>query len=785
MNIMKNFPLFIAIIFTQPLIAMNALTKKQADIVKKITAEASSKEMAKGLRTRSLIILFDPNNDEQINISNKDCQPGSLSNKLKQAILLGGSYNENTPIIASYRFYDNLIICSDATDDLKKALDHWKVYTTKDMSLIVLVPSTPDYNDDLISGIKINNLVSIEKRTKNPPPVNDNLAAYLKEILVTRDDLLESETDKYLNRWDIYLNGHGSPKSSHGNNSVAGMLIDKFDTLLDFLNAKINTRSFLYDTCYAGGNLIEPYQYTQEGHKVLENVTEVKSEFRAKDLNYMVISTTTLEAVTFTNQETKFASYFNKLDKFFEKIPKEKTKEDAKTMLKETPFLADAILEVSDWTGSLRDDAINAQSYWLQIPIVRFPHTDKFILAPSKELFWLNDSAIKYAINKGKGSLVIPKEVKIVLLESRYVPIPVEIQGNTMPLFIPKELKSTDYFFKKMSAPKLNIMDCTNKSDKNINDFIGCFEILRRKTKITNIKDLEHVSSLGDFYIDTLEVKINPDDAKKIHEKPDNNKTYYFYNVEIKPRVYNDLFTAVYVLKEQENNTEIKLKVRLNGNTPQSSCHWNVSFETESEYSTGTLKNYKKAKDKIIKESSLPKQMKEESNEQIFERLKNHPLKLYPWLASLETSEIIKEYEKIPKPLAYKYLLPLPTNLSEEEEFKINQFKQWDSTLKHLEENKFQKDALVAYLFKSNNDLKEWKEHQSQYIGEELLNEVIRTINDDKDFIAFARYRELCFKPIELIRWLATLSDEQIKHLESVIGSYETSPESSKRSPGN
>lgn len=749
MNI-RTFTLYILIaLASTPTIAMNAPKEKQEEVSRQYPLSIESpEEIIKSLGDRSLIILFDPNDDEKINKSLKNCElTGSLNTKLRSAIKLDGSHNKKTPIIASRTFYEDLINCKQ----LASSLTQWTIYKTNDNTLVIFMPGAykQDPNepniignlkkDELISGIKISHLKPITDNKQAPTPIIDkqDLANYLKEILVTREDF-KNISEEYLNRWDIYLNGHGTTTAVSQKDAVAGMSIKNFDKFLDFLNNKINTRSLLYDTCYAGAHLAIPYKYQQ-----------AEREAREKDLNYTVISTTSLSNITLTEllkennisyATTNFASYFKDLESFFTKI---NTAEKGANALQNIPTLADIIKHVSSWENSYElDQPGESGRHWLQIPTVRFPHTDRFTIISAQD-FNLTDSAIRHAINQKKEKMIIPEETKAILLESHYIPIPIEIKGYTMPLIIPKELDGKDYFFKKISMPNIKIID-----------FVMMFKMVTDK--------LPEVSNISGFYFDEIEIKIKKDEAAKLNENfyPENRCS--FYNVRIVPGGDYNFFVSLYF------GNKSKLKVII---TPETGLSV-MTYNNDPALYLADLDFYKKARYAAIKEFTSPDSMKDEPNNQTFEQLKNDHLRLYRWLASLENWGILDMYGKIPKPLAYDYLINPETfsssNLSNEELSKIRLFKKWSSKLKNMD-NPAKRGAFMAYLFDSNLD--EWRAiHSNQ--DRQILDLVIGEIKKDKDLIAFAQYKELMGNPIKLIKWIASLSDEDIKHFESVIGPY-------------
>ena len=82
-----------------------------------------------------------------------------------------------------------------------------------------------------VLGIKINNLTKLE--ADQEPTVGipyNNIKEYLQQILITHSDV-KIVKENFLNRWDIYLEGHGS-----ADGAIAGMPRTSFEAMLDFLN---------------------------------------------------------------------------------------------------------------------------------------------------------------------------------------------------------------------------------------------------------------------------------------------------------------------------------------------------------------------------------------------------------------------------------------------------------------------------------------------------------------------------------------------------------------------
>ncbi len=332
---------------------------------------------------------------------------------------------------------------------------------------------------ELILGIKLNKLTKVNAlqlsrssgESFDNQGVRNNLPKGLEQILISRVDFgKDREKEVYLNRWDIYLTGHG------GSGIIANMPLNIFSRLLDWFNEKINTRSLFYDTCFAGGtHLTEPYQDPKDANG--------KGQVLAKDLNYLVISATTFEARTSVPGnlggmssfgaekpffkligKKKFAQYFDRLDHFLATKQKERTQVMA---------LSDIVGNLTDWKNTFNPASLE----WINLPAVRFPHTDRFITLEDKAIFSINDNAIMRAVNASKREIIVPEAAEVIVLESTYVPIPIVIKGNKLPLIIPKSL-NISYFLSELRAPEINFVS----KDNSLGEMV---QRVGRKTKAT------------------------------------------------------------------------------------------------------------------------------------------------------------------------------------------------------------------------------------------------------------------------------------------------------------
>lgn len=503
MNLIKYSIVFATIIFTQSASAMEELNKKQEEIAAQqplMTAESNN--LLTQLGIRPLIIIFDPHND--------DIYQKELSCYLRSALTNAffGALQNKIPIITSHLFLDFALNCKE-TRDLRPL---WDIYSydpdpkgNQPQALAVLIPKSdnplvfkqPYLNQydklldtytidkskqlsdgEILLGIRVKKLRKISTFTDDDRTPTGNLKDGLKDILVTRSTLRQLHlNDDYLNRWDIFIQGHGQPGKQIAGMSIAPIAPPKrlesfFNLFLDFLNLDINTRSLFYLTCFSGTtNLVEPYHHV-------------------KDLNYMIICANTFSSPTSSYaryEPNSFDTYFNKLNLYLTNTPDQTGA---------VPNLANIAENVQDWKQTFRDRSP-------QLPTARSPHGDWFnMIDVNAQVFKITDSLIRRTIQKQKPEnqkIIIPADVILVIIESRYIPIPVVIKEGTMkklPLMLPLDA-GKDYYFEELQIPDAYIAH-TSMKDLSLAHMMGI--LLRR------------VHSSERFFIKKMVLKISQDD---------------------------------------------------------------------------------------------------------------------------------------------------------------------------------------------------------------------------------------------------------------------------------
>jgi|GEM_PF-2506243 len=551
-------------IYSRPISAMHALEEKQESIAAQQqsivpTLPQFSLEAPKELTSRSLVICFDPSHVE--GDPTFSILPFGPITPIAAA-LLQAIYSKSAIIIASSDLWDFILDISKRTGDLSKDAQiiqtlwgksgfnpsEWLIYQTRsqqnvdtlkkinmisdpigsvapDRYIMVFIPASgafKPYTDrfntivegagqyrisegELSLGIKINNLQKINVEREKPKegltaefkrvfsgvPESDDLALYLKNILFTRDDFNRSLKNIFIKKneisWDIYLIGHGLSAKSDAP-KIARMPPAKFASLLTFLNDQIKTRTFFYDSCYAGSNK-SPYQEMSSQEKGPLN----------KELNFIIIASTLFDLPsTVLLGAFNFSQYFKLLNDYFApKRNKSLTLDDALSTLTQGRSLS-----------SRRFDLKGNLETTMQVPMIRYPHVGWFTVTDfDKKLFRLNNTAILRAIHDDRKIINISADVSTILLETCYIPTPIIIAGDKMPLVMPVEFKDATYFFNEISAPDISI-DNTSSFSQNFFSKDSLIDMLNRLNAKTN-----NALNRNVFFIEKLSMELAPGNA--------------------------------------------------------------------------------------------------------------------------------------------------------------------------------------------------------------------------------------------------------------------------------
>lgn len=396
-------------------------------------AQPPIKHASNSIGSRPLIIIWDPHNFEQ---NKEDTFNTLMKNTLP---------HKTAPILISASIWSFLL---ENKEELRKTFNpaEWRVYGIRQNEVLLFIPKIDPYESylsqrssftidkhhkisdgELWLGIKFHHLREIDPLRIPKQLRSTNLKTYLNEILVTHTDIKHIK-DVTLNQWDIFLIGHGISNPSF----IGGMSHAAFTSYLTFLNDSISTRTLFYISCFSGGkHLKTPYEFLQKGEK------------REKDFNFTIIAGTIFDLIiniALSVEDTDFTNYFKQLNEYFA----------GKKDLSLSSIVTNFDLYVFQLTFTKDNVA--------QIPTIRFPHTGWFkITDVDKKVYLIDNNHIIRAVNAQKNVLTVPKHTNIILANTYYIPIPVVIEGNQMPVIIPHDIKNVPYFFKEIKAPGINL----------------------------------------------------------------------------------------------------------------------------------------------------------------------------------------------------------------------------------------------------------------------------------------------------------------------------------------
>jgi hypothetical protein len=506
------------------------------------------------LGVRPLIIIFDPKNGDKYERNTGCDNQKFLSNALRAALK-----DDAFPIITSRLLLDFAAECDTTQQDL---LESWDIYLfdgpdKNDQEMVLFVPkriinaqklatytvdTTKTLSDgELAYGIKINKGRKINISSAIPEDsryASEDLKGFLNKILITYADLKQAKLDENLfNIWDIYLCGHGS-----AGGSIAALPIKEFESLLNFLNQGINTRSLCYSTCYSGGiNLKKAYEYST-------HIGESEQGKEQKDFNFIIIVANTFQTLTYSKAYTddSFSSYFSMLNAYITH-----TKNHT----------------LSSILGNLMSPAILKNAKELNVPTIRFPHTGWFNIAdaptsaetaifePGATKLRITDDLIRRIIKESKEKkIIVPQEVTSITFEARYIAIPIVFTSSQMPSISTFGFGKA-YFIEEIQAPKC--------------------EFFNGKQSLFN-----EMKNFGPFYIKKLVIKGAPGESRIqnkllsiIGKSPNAPEVNSFDNVIVggkeKSKMYAD-FNGAHLMYTDSRWQDVTQKTDLEAITNQS-----------------------------------------------------------------------------------------------------------------------------------------------------------------------------------------------------------------------
>jgi len=317
--------------------------------------------------------------------------------------------------------------------------------------------------------------------------IESDFIKLLPNIFVTLKDVANPEgnkdkTDrnilKYLQEWDIYLNGHG------GNNIISGLSLENFQKTLQFFNDKVKTRFLFYETCYAGGKHLRiPFEEKvifpplKKANKEFMRVATIKKQF-----NY-IISTGTLtyeKTSTFTPSfsipfninylrfNVNLQKYFDLLQFYFKGFILQKTYEKLTPKMKENfKKVAHGYIPritLADVIEAVHPYKIAGKGF--QIPVIRFPNTQWFYIPDlRKKVKRLTQTEVEVKEAQNESIIVKDKEVLILdferprarrrtLMKSVHTEIMTTIEfENNMPTIIPTNFIDAEIYIEDVISP--------------------------------------------------------------------------------------------------------------------------------------------------------------------------------------------------------------------------------------------------------------------------------------------------------------------------------------------
>lgn len=588
-------------------------------------------DIATNLGPRSLIILCD---------DSEATRRGSIALTSNLYYALKDCY---APIITSTHLWKNLVafkaegVVTDFTLDPYK----WTIYASSDYTMLIFIPKGGTFENyleklntfsvdsrididseklsdgELLLGMKLRKLTEIKDPMNIPSPTSEsqyeekekfgdyddvtplidlNLREYLTEILITHGDLKKKLLSEYLlNRWDIYLSGHGT------DTTIADLSPKNFESLLDFLNEKIETRSFFYSTCYAGMHLKKSYEFTVE--KRVKNIIKEK-EKRNKNFKFIIISATVFDVAVrgriLTQDQpevtTPYISYFEAIHEYFRKISSPSQTGESKNML---------VKAVDHFKKKVFND--------YTVIAIRYPNNEWFTIPQRTDYFLLDDGEITRTINQNKSVITIKEES--IVIKSHYIPLSLKIDTiKSNILFMPVTIQDATYYFKEIIMSSLDFLSLI----KTIQNF---------SQELTSRLRFSRGDNILKFYIEKLSINVLDNTTKTVVRKT-------FKDVII------NLARKYIVLEDNGKAYTISL------DTPD---QWKIGFlDDTSDSAIQKLANaFKAAQENIRKESTLPASMIADIPKPIMEQPLSHeylkrkdkPAELAAWRATLTAEQ--------------------------------------------------------------------------------------------------------------------------------------------------
>lgn len=388
-------------------------------------------------RQEGIVILMDRADSEREGLKNGYCAVGGAIGLVLYRGLIG---NKNTPILVSKSVLANILEWLNKQSSLVLPIlpAHWTVFELADFYFLVptIWLEKKKYLQDVDIGINIHKLSRVSWNKILPyAPSKDNVIPFedvLSRLFVTKQQL--KQTGATPTKWMIFLSGHGSKETT-----IADMSIEEFKNFTHFLKNDINTKIFIYLSCFAGGiNKIKGYER--------EKIVSTQKEALAQEtFPFPIILLSSMEApAVITGAVYKFDDLFDGLAKSKEILP------DYYRLMAYADFFKD--MEVGTWVQNL--------------PQIRLPGTEWFSVAALNTLD-KNDNYIvlsKIQSRAREKYLNIKNTVHALFVYIQKIPFALSFFHKSTD-FIPRMVFLADgdqYHFAEIIAQNLNFQNlCT------------------------------------------------------------------------------------------------------------------------------------------------------------------------------------------------------------------------------------------------------------------------------------------------------------------------------------
>jgi hypothetical protein len=337
-------------------------------------------------------------------------------------------------------------------------------------------------NEQLGLGLKplvpMENPLDPSAYPKETVDMSEKFISILPELFITKNDVKsladknknEEYEYKYLHRWHIFLNGHGSQaaQSSLQIAFIAGLKEDYFKRFLHFLNNMVITEFFMYQTCYAGGqHLLTPYERQWMFPSI--QTGQIRLASRADRFNFTIVTGTLFQDVLITSGPTIITQHWSdqktikkkitvhfpiKFDEFFKQLKKFFTNSN----LSKSSVSLESII---NFLHRFIDPNTKKMEFGYQLPVVRFPGTEWFSLVNVSDLVKRLSTTL-VAVHEAENTPIIIEKERMVLIDTgslvkrrlsadehseMLVPLVIKKTVGGIPVFMSTAVKNSIQYF--------------------------------------------------------------------------------------------------------------------------------------------------------------------------------------------------------------------------------------------------------------------------------------------------------------------------------------------------